>query len=79
MNGTDVIKIDYTKQFIQSDMQMQPRLAKKVTMSHCTLNNFKKMRVGPAAQLLSHSMALGVFTYSFLGVFPAEAKATGRF
>ncbi len=80
IDGTeDVIHLEYMKKFIESDMKMQPRIAKKVTLSHFNLNNFEKMRVAPAAQLLSHSMALGVITYTFLGVFPAEAMATGRF
>lgn len=77
-DGT-MVDIKYIRAFVMQDMQMQPRLAPKVTKKHINPNNFDKMSVGRACQLFSQSTASGVMSYTVVGALPPEAMATGRF
>ena len=77
-NG-DHVKFEYIKMFALQDMQMTPRIAKKLSMKHLNPGNFDKMTVLLAAQIFSLAVALGVLVYAFLGALPREAIPTGRF
>ncbi|KAK3927524.1 Transposable element P transposase [Frankliniella fusca] len=77
-NGT-VIKKSYIDTFIRHDMQMQPRLCNKITETHLTPNNFQKMNVSLAAQLLSKKVAAGLLVYSLFGALPKDAMHTAKF
>ena len=77
-NG-QLVKFEYIKEFIEMDMKMTPRLAKKVTKTHLNPNSFEKMSVGRASQLFSDTVAVGILVYAMLGGLPHEATATGNF
>ena len=55
------------------------RLAPKLTANHIDIKPFAAMRVNLAAQVLSHSVAAGIYTLADLGKLPAEAKTTAEF
>ena len=74
-----LIKFAYIAQFVRMDMLMQPRLVEKVTETHLEPNNFQKMSVPLAAQVIHKKVAAKVMTYAALGALPVEAMATGRF
>lgn len=69
----------WIKAFLLQDITMPARLAPKATMQHIKPNNFQKMNVSLATQLLSGSVGASVQTYTALGVLPPEAMATGKF
>lgn len=77
-DGT-LVDAKYIKLFAVYDMDMGARLAPKITYGHLVLNNFNKMNVALATQVLSKSVGAGVQTYASLGVLPPEAMATGKF
>ncbi|KAK3917824.1 Transposable element P transposase [Frankliniella fusca] len=74
-----LVKKEYIDKFIRMDMTMQPRLVKKVTETHLAPNNFQKMSVSLAAQLLHRKVAAGIMVYSILGALPHEATVTAKF
>ena len=74
-----LVKFEYIRQFVEMDMTMTPRMAKKITKTHPNPNNFEKMSVPLASQLLSNTTAIGVLVYAMLGELPPEAAATGKF
>ena len=57
----------------------QSEKLKKLTKGHFELSSFSKMRVNKAAQVLSHSVAAGLYTYVAFGKLPAEAAYTANF
>lgn len=73
------VKFQYIKDFIELDMQMRPRIAKKITKTHLDPNNFEKMNVELAGQLFSSTVAVGVLVYAMLGGLPPDAVTTGNF
>jgi len=71
-----IVQMTYLTAFILMDMQVAPRIAPKVNLTHCSLNTFQRMSVPLAAQLFDHPVAAGVATYASLGRLPQEAAAT---
>lgn len=69
----------HVRAFYQRDKQQTFRQAPKLTESHINPNNFEKMKVKYAAQLLSASVAAGVNTYIALSALPSSAIATATF
>ena len=73
------IKWKYVSDFYDFDKGNKIRLAPKLTDAHIEVPPFKTMRVNLAAQVLSHSVAAGIYTLSQLKVLPKEAEATAEF
>ena len=73
------VKWTYIKQFYDHDSALPIRKAPKLTRGYFELTSFSKMRVNKAAQVLSHTVAAGVYTYTTLGRLPAEAVHTAEF
>jgi len=69
----------YIEDFYTIDKKAQFRAAPKLTDSHINPNNFEKMKVKYAAQVLSHSVSAGINTYVTLGFLPAAAIFTADF
>lgn len=61
------------------DKSNKIRLAPKLTDAHIDLPPFTPMRVNLAAQVLSHTVAAGIFSLCQLGKLPKEAEATADF
>ena len=76
-----VAKWEHVECFYDRDSQQKIRLAPKLKLVHLLLNNFKKMNVKLAAQVLSHSAAAGICCYvTYPGsLIPPEALATAEF
>lgn len=68
----------YLEAFIRHNLTVTPRIVKKMTEAHLKPNNFQKMSVPLAAQLISGTNAAGVCTYTALGALDAEAMVTGK-
>jgi len=77
-NGT-VIKKEYIDTFVRFDMQITPRLARKVTEAHLNPGPFQKMNVAMAKQLLSKPVATGITMMAMLNAMPREALHTAKF
>ncbi|KAL2102037.1 hypothetical protein ACEWY4_003798 [Coilia grayii] len=73
------IKWTYLQRFFELDSQLPIRKAPKLTKGHFQLNSFSKMRVNKAAQVLSHTVSAGIYTYVALGKLPGEAVHTAEF
>ena len=74
-----VVKWQYIQEFYKSDKAMNIRLAPKLSDKHVYCNTFEKMRVRLASQVLSRTVAAGIYTHSVLGALPPEASATASF
>ena len=70
---------NYIVEFYNHDSKLPLRTAPKLTAKHIELPPFTKMRVCLASQVLSHSVASGILTYSSLGKLPSEAVYTAEF
>jgi len=81
IKGGGVARWDYVKKFYDLDSQQQLRLAPKLKLSHVLMNGFKKMNVRLAAQILSHSVAVGISFHmnNSKDVFSSDAAATVDF
>lgn len=66
----------YIEQFYNSDKLQTNRKCPKLTHSHIRPNNFEKMKVNLAVQVLSHSVASGMETDIALGLLPTAATYT---
>ncbi|VEN51003.1 unnamed protein product, partial [Callosobruchus maculatus] len=73
------IRKQYLETFYSHDKTKQHRLAPKLTDDHIYPNNFQKMKVKLACQVLSHSVAAGMQTYIEKNVLPVEASTTAAF
>ena len=73
------IKWQHVSDFYDYDKSNKIRLAPKLIDIHIELPPFASMRVNLAAQVLSHSVAAGIFTLAQLGALPKEAEATAEF
>ena len=60
----------YIKQFYEFDSNLKIRMAPKLTKKHIELPPFAAMRVCLAAQVLSHTVAAGIYTYNSRTVPP---------
>ncbi len=69
----------YIKQLYESDSSLKIRMAPKLTKKHIELPAFSAMRVCLAAQVLSHTVAAGIYTYITLGKLPDDASSTAEF
>ncbi|KAF0309735.1 hypothetical protein FJT64_019194 [Amphibalanus amphitrite] len=57
----------HVTEFFEKDSQRTLRSAPKLTRKHVAPNNFQKMKVRYAAQVLSRSVAVGISLYSACG------------
>lgn len=73
-----VVSWRYVKQFYEKDKEQDIRLAPKVGMQHIEKHGYSDMKVKLAAQVLSRTVAAGVFTHASLGLLPQEAVHTGN-
>ena len=67
------VKWQYIASFFQYDSKLPLRMAPKLTSKHIELPPFSAMRVPLAAQVLSHTVASGILTYTSLGKLPSDA------
>ena len=65
--------------FYNKDKELTIRSAHKLTDKHIHPNNFNKMKVKYATQVLSHTVAASLCTYISLGVLPPSAMGTAQF
>ena len=65
--------------FFNKDKSLPIRCAPKLTERHVHPNNFAKMKVKLATQILSHTVAASICTYVSLGVLPQSAMGTAEF
>ena len=75
----NIVKWKYISDFYDGDSQQNVREAPKLTHNHIHLHPFAKMRVPLAAEVLSHSVAAGIYSCVARGRLPAEAAYTGEF
>ena len=64
--------------FYQKDISLTIRAAPKLTEKHIHPNNFAKMRVKYATQVLSHTVAAAICTYVSVGGLPSSAMGTAE-
>ena len=64
--------------FYNKDKELSIRSAHKLTDKHIHPNNFQKMKVKYATQVLSHTVAASLCTYISLGVLPPSAMGTAE-
>ena len=77
--GEDVASWKHIDAFYQLDKSCAIRLAPKLTDQHFALSCAYKMKVRPAAQILSHSTSAGIFTRIATHELPADAQYTVEF
>lgn len=77
--GHDIARWRHVVDFYESDKMHPIRIAPKLTDSHVDSNSFEKMKVKYASQILSRTVASGLYTYAALGGLPKEATATATF
>lgn len=73
------ISWDFIKQLYDDQKDKNLRLIPKITECHIEPNNFKKMRVKYAVQILSHTVSAALHTYIDSGKLPEEARSTANF
>lgn len=64
------------EQCYEKDKQLSLSYAPKLTHSHIHLNDFSKMKVRLAAQVLSHSVSAAINAYIAMNELPAEDSKT---
>ena len=77
--GGNVISWDHVVNFFLKDHEQKIRLAPKLTKKHMCEEGFSKMRVSLAAQVMSRTVAAGIYTHSIAGLLPQEAVHTAEF
>lgn len=77
--GNDIARWNHVVHFYESDKIHPIRIAPKLTDSHIDSNSFEKMKVKYATQILSRTVASGLYTYASLGGLPKEATSTATF
>ena len=75
----DVITFDHVTMLYDLEQSSVLRFVPKLTKNHIELNNFKKMNVKLAAQVLSHSVACGIRAYVALQKMSSTALVTADF
>ena len=78
VNGKQ-IEWGYIGQFYDRDCRRRIRMAPRLTHKHLNLPAFTNMRVRYATQVLSHSVAAGIFSMVELGAMDEDAEATADF
>lgn len=66
----------FVEQFYNEDKKQFYRCAPKLTYAHIHPTGFEKMKVKLAVQVLSRTVASGMYTYRSLGVLPDESLPT---
>ena len=64
--------------FYNKDMELQIRAAPKITDKHIRPNNFAKMKVKYATQILSHTVAASICMHVSVGSLPSSAMGTAE-
>lgn len=77
--GGNVISWDHIKNFFTKDHEQKIRLAPKLSKRHMCEEGFSKMRVNLAAQVMSGTVAAGIYMHSVAGLLPQEAEHTAEF
>lgn len=77
--GDETAKWSHIVDFYTSGKSQPIRIAPKLSDSHVDCNSFEKMKVCYATQILSRTVASGVYTYATLGGLPREAIGTANF
>ena len=72
-------KWDHIYSFFETDQKLTLRYGHKLTKHHFELTSFSKMKVCYAAQVLSRTVAAGIYTHCSLGKMPGEAVHTAEF
>ena len=67
------------EQFYNKDKELPIRAAPKLTDKHIRPNNFEKMKVRYAMQILSHTVAASLCTYVSVGGLSPAAMGTAEF
>lgn len=74
-----IISWKHIERFYETDKSCPIRLAPRLTDRHLDLGCAYKMKVRPAAQILSHSVAAGMFTRVATHELPTDAQHTAEF
>lgn len=74
----NIVSWRYIEQFYAKDREQGIRLAPKLADHHLEKRGFSDMKVKYAAQILSRTVAAGVYTHAALGYLPNEAVYTGE-
>ena len=74
-----VVSFDYITKPFELHQANVSRFVPKLTKGHVEMNNFKKMNVQLATQVLSHSVASGICAYIALNQMSSEANPTADF
>jgi hypothetical protein len=74
-----VVSFDHIVKLFEMEQDSVLRFVPKLTKAHVELNNFKKMNVKLATQVLSRSVACGIRTYISMKKMPVEAEDTAEF
>ncbi len=62
----------------ERDSALPIGMAPKLTENHIHLNNFKKIKVKLATQVISHTVAASLCTYVSVGALPSSAMGTAK-
>ena len=74
-----LVKWQYISEFYEADRKQTVKLAPKLTPKHIDLPPFANMRVRFATQVLSHSVAAGIYTHVAFGALSSDAAFTAEF
>lgn len=77
--GQHVAKWKDIEDFYKKDAALPIRSAPKLTEKHIHPNNFNKMKVKYATQVLSHTVAASLCMYISVGALPSTAMGTAEF
>lgn len=79
VDGDKVTSWQYIIDLYNADKNQQYRLTPKLTEVHVNPNNFQKMKVKLATQVLSAILSAAFNTYISLGVLPLKTTFTAEF
>jgi len=74
-----LVKWQYISEFFEADHKQAVKLVPKLAPKHINLPPFASMRVRLAAQVLSHSVAAGIYTRVTFGTMSSDAAFTAEF
>ena len=77
--GGKVISWEYIQKFFTIDHGQKIRLAPKLTKRYMCEDGFSKMQVSLATQVMSGTVAAGIYTHSITHLLPQEAVHTAEF
>lgn len=78
-DGQKLASWEHVEAFYNRDKQRNIRMVPKLTDAHLDPNQFQRLNVRYAAQVLSYSVAAGMSSEIELGILPAEAQETVDF